>query len=66
MTEFALWAMLVGTSLAMIFPDLVRAEMIVGESLVDRGTVRLFAAPLFLLSVVLLTDLHFHWSKGLI
>jgi hypothetical protein len=49
----------------MAFPDLVRSEIIWGESLLDRGAVRLFAAPLLLASSLLLTDHYFAFTKGL-
>ena len=60
-----MWAVLIGSSGAMAFPDLVRSEIIWGESLLDRGAVRLFAAPLLLASSLLLTDHYFAFTKGL-
>ena len=65
-SELSLLLTLVGSGGAILFPDLVRAEAVIGGSLLDRGTVRLFAIPLFLASAALLLDLNFHWSKGLI
>ena len=64
-TVLSMWAVLIGSSGAMAFPDLVRSELLLGESLVDRGTVRLIAAPLVLASSVLLTDHYFAFTKGL-
>ena len=65
-TELGLWLMMLGSAGAFIFPDLVLAEGIFADSFINRGTVRLIAAPLLIVSLVLLTDFYFHWSKGLI
>ena len=64
-TVLTMWAVLLGSLGAMAFPDLVRSEAILGESLIDRGAVRLIAAPLLLASSVLLSDHYYAWTKGL-
>ena len=65
-TELGLWLMLLGSAGAFIFPDMVLVEGIFADSFISRGTIRLIAAPLLIVSIVLLTDFYFHWSKGLI
>ena len=60
-----MWALLFGSSGAMLFPDLVRFDGLFADSFVDRGTVRLIAAPLMLASSVLLSDHYYSWTKGL-
>jgi len=65
-TELGLWLMMLGSAGAFIFPDMVLIEGIFADSFISRGVIRLIAAPLLIVSIVLLTDFYFHWSKGLI
>jgi len=56
-----MWLTLVGTGGAILLPDLVLAEGLFADSFIDRRTVRLIAAPLFVATAVLLSDHYFHW-----
>jgi hypothetical protein len=66
MTEGSLWLALIGSAGAILFPDWVLVDGFFADAFIDRRIVRLIAVPLFIVSAVVLTDLHFHWSKGLI
>ena len=65
-TIYSIWATLIGSGGAFLFPDLVLAQGLFADSFIDRGTVRLIAGPLFVACAFLLTDHYYHWTKGLL
>ena len=62
---FTWWMTLIGSGGALLFPDLVLMEGLFADSFIDRGTVRLIAAPVFIVSAALVSDHYNPWIEGL-
>lgn len=59
------WLTLIGSGGALLFPDIVLMEAMFVDSFADRGTVRLIAAPLFIVSAAFVSDYYNPWIEGL-